>query len=131
MQNIFADLVLFVHVLFVLFVLGGQILIVAGLLRGWQWVRNFCFRALHLLAVAYVVLESLMGVMCPLTLWENALRSGAGEEGYGRSFVRYWVRELLFYEAPAWVFTLVYSLFLILVVLSWVYGRPRYKGRVR
>ena len=42
--------------------------------------------------------------MCPLTLWEDALRGGARAE----SFVGRWVRYFLYYEAPEWVFTLAY-----------------------
>ena len=131
MEKIFADIILFLHTLFVLFVVGGQVLIMAGLLRGWHWVRVYWFRLLHLCAIAYVVMESIAGVMCPLTVWENALRSDVEQEGYGRSFIRHWVHELLFYEAPPWVFTLIYSLFLILVVATWIYGKPRRKGKAR
>lgn len=123
-----ADIILSVHVLFILFVVGGQLLIMVGIFLNWHWIRNFYFRLLHFAAIAYVLLESLFGMMCPLTLWENALRREAGEGGYGESFIRYWVHKLVFYEAPGWVFTLVYLLFFSLVVISWVYARPQRNG---
>ena len=45
-----------------------------------------------------------VSVMCPLTVWEDALRGGVRAE----SFVGRWVRYFLYYEAPEWVFTLAY-----------------------
>ena len=98
-----ADAVLIVHVLFVLFVVGGFALILAGAWR-WGWVRNRWFRYLHLAAIAFVALEALVGMTCPLTVWEDALRGGGSAE----SFVGRWVRRLLYYRAPEWVFTVLY-----------------------
>ena len=49
-------------------------------------------------------LEALLGVACPLTVWEDLLRGGARPE----SFVGRWVQRLLYYQAPEWVFTVAY-----------------------
>ena len=65
-----ADALLVVHALFVLFVTAGLLLIATGGLRGWYWVRNAYFRWAHLLAIAVVVLQSWLGLICPLTIWE-------------------------------------------------------------
>jgi hypothetical protein len=120
-----ADAVLIVHALFVAFVVFGLVLILLGLWLGWGWVRNFWFRIAHLAAIGIVVAQSWVGVLCPLTLWENALRRAAGDAGYSGSFIQHWLHELLFYEAAPWVFTLVYTAFGAAVVLTWVFGRPR------
>ena len=125
MERLLADLILLLHFAFILFVVVGQLLISIGLWRHWQWVRNFTFRILHLLAIGYVVAEAWLGVSCPLTVWENQLRRAAGEQGYGDGFIAYWLHALIFYEAPPWVFTLIYTLFFLLVVASWIRGRPR------
>src|SRR5947207_5040882 len=55
-----ADAVLFVHVLFVLFVVGGFALILAGA-RRWGWVHNRAFRIAHLAAIVFVAVETLLG----------------------------------------------------------------------
>lgn len=120
-----ADAVLVVHALFVGFVVFGLVLILLGLGLGWGWVRNFWFRIAHLAAIGIVVAQSWVGVLCPLTIWENALRRAAGEAGYSGSFIQHWLHEILFYEAAPWVFTLVYTAFGAAVVLTWVFGRPR------
>jgi hypothetical protein len=69
------------HSLFVCFVVLGLILIVAGGLRGWQWVRNPWFRLGHLQAIGIVVLQAWLGIWCPLTLLEMSLREKAGAGG--------------------------------------------------
>jgi hypothetical protein len=99
-----ADLVVVVHFAIVLFIVGGLIAVWLGAALGWRWIRNPLFRYLHLAAIVYVAGEALLGVVCPLTLWEDLLRGGAGPD----SFVGRWVRRLLYYDAPEWVFTSAY-----------------------
>jgi hypothetical protein len=69
-----ADLLLFAHALFVVFVVSGLLMIIAGRLLSWSWVRNPWFRLAHLIAIGVVVLQSWLGQVCPLTIWEMALR---------------------------------------------------------
>ncbi len=123
-----ADAVLFVHVLFVLFVVGGFALILAGAGR-WGWVHNRAFRIAHLAAIVFVAVETLLGFTCPLTLWEDVLRSTGREE---RSFVGRWLRWLLYYDLPEWVFAVAYASFALAVIACWraVPPRPR-SGRSR
>jgi hypothetical protein len=116
-----ADIVLLLHFLFVLFVVGGLAAIWIGAAARWGWVRNFRFRAAHLAAIAFVAAESLAGVWCPLTLWEDALR-GRHEE---KSFIARWVHRVLFYDLPGWAFTTAYVLFALAVAASWLLVRPR------
>ncbi len=120
-----ADGILLVHVLFVLFVLLGLLLIVAGYFYDWSWVRNPRFRLAHLAAIGVVVLQAWLGRICPLTTWEMAFRERAGDATYQGSFIAHWLQSLLYYEAPAWVFTLAYSLFGLIVAVTWVAVRPR------
>lgn len=122
-----ADLVLALHVAFILFVVGGQILILAGWALGWSWPRHCWFRLLHLLAIGFVMLQAWIGVICPLTTLENFFRDAAGIATYENGFIRHWVRELVFYTAPGWVFTLVYTVFAGLVALTWLVYPPRRK----
>ena len=120
-----ADLLLFTHVLFVLFVILGLVLILIGGARGWSWVRNAWFRLTHLVAIGVVVLQAWFGIICPLTTWEMALRARAGDATYAGTFISYWLGELLYYQAPMWVFAVAYTLFGLLVVASWYWVRPR------
>ena len=88
-------------------------------------MNRLSFRLLHLAAIATVVAQSWFGVTCPLTTLESWLRFQAGGEAYQTSFIEHWLRWLLFYEAPSWVFSLAYSLFGLLVVASWWFFPPR------
>ena len=99
-----ADVILVVHFLIVVFIVGGLIAVWIGAGAGWEWVRNPGFRYLHLSAIAFVAAEAVLGIMCPLTVWEDMLRGGVRAE----SFIGRWVRYLLFYNAPEWVFTALY-----------------------
>jgi hypothetical protein len=101
---VLADLILVVHFLIAAFITAGLILVWIGAWRKWEWVRNRWFRYLHLAAIALVALEAIIGLACPLTLWEDALRGGVQD----RTFVARWVRWVLYYNAPEWVFTLAY-----------------------
>lgn len=120
-----ADAILVIHFLFVCFVVTGLALIFVGRRRHWSWVRNFRFRVAHMAAIAIVVLQSWLGRICPLTIWEMELRARAGEQVYAGSFIAHWVENLLYYHAPEWVFMLLYTAFGALVVASWYWVRPR------
>ena len=120
-----ADAILLLHVLFVGFVVIGLVLIFIGKWRGWDWVHRFWFRIAHLAAIGFVVLQSWLGAICPLTIWEMKLRDLASDAVYEGAFIAHWLQALLYYEAPLWVFTLVYTLFGALVVASWFWVRPR------
>lgn len=119
-----ADILLFCHVLFVAFVIISLLLIFAGKLCKWDWVRNPWFRTIHLAAIGVVVLQSWFGIICPLTTWEMALRQRAGDATYAGSFISHWLETLLYYQAPMWVFTASYTAFAALVVASWYWVRP-------
>jgi polyferredoxin len=117
--QILADAVLAVHVAIVVFVVGGLVLILVGNRLGRHWVNRRGFRYLHLLAIGVVVLQAWLGVLCPLTTLEMWLRAEAGEAGYTGSFVQHWLKRLLYYEAPPWVFIVAYSLFGLAVLFAW------------
>ena len=99
-----ADALLVVHFLIAGFIVGGLTFVWIGALAGWGWVRNPWFRYLHLAAIVFVAAEALLGVACPLTVWEDLLRGGARPG----TFIGRWVQRLLYYEAPPWVFTTAY-----------------------
>jgi hypothetical protein len=127
--QLLADGVLSLHLAIVAFVIGGLVVIIAGNLRGWRWVNALWFRLTHLGAIAMVVAESWFGLVCPLTSLEMWLRAKAGETTYAGSFVEHWLQRILYYEAPAWVFTVAYSLFGLVVAATWWYFPPRFKRR--
>lgn len=124
-----ADAILITHVLFVFFVIFGLAAIYLGGILKWSWVKNRFFRIGHLLAIGVVVLQSWIGVICPLTTWEMALREKAGGATYSGSFIQHWLHKILYYSAPDWVFIVVYTCFGSLVLASWFVVRPKKKRK--
>ena len=122
--NLAADAVLLIHIAFVAFVVLGLLLIYLGCALDWRWVRRRVWRIAHLVAIAVVVVQSWLGLVCPLTTWEMQLRAMAGSEVYAGSFIQHWLHALLYYRAPDWVFLLVYTIFGSLVLASWFIVRP-------
>lgn len=126
MNGFLADLILLIHFSYVLFVVLGLAVIWLGFFRRWHFVRNFWFRLAHLLAMAYVVAESLMGVDCPLTLWENQFRLKAGGGVYQGSFIEHWVHQIMYYDGNPQTFTVIYVLFFTAMALSFWFVAPKW-----
>ena len=99
-----SDALLVLHFLIVAFIVGALPAVWIGKWLGWSWVLGPWFRYAHLAAIVFVAAEALTGMACPLTVWEDALRGSVHAE----SFVGRWVRRLLYYDAPPWVFTAAY-----------------------
>ena len=72
-----ADLLVVLHILFVLFVLFGGLLALR-----WRWVWP-----VHLLSAAWGALIEFKGWICPLTPLENSMRQLGGESGYTGGFI--------------------------------------------
>ena len=126
---IFADLLLILHTMLVAFVILGLVAIYVGYFLKWRWVRNVWFRLSHLTVISVVVLHSWLGLICPLTKWEMALRASAGGSRYDGSFIQHWLQSILYYSAPDWVFIVGYTVFGALVLASWFVVRPLYLHR--
>ena len=114
-----ADLVLTIHFTIVVFVVGGLALVVVGNLRGWRFVNGWWFRLAHLVAIAIVVAQAWLGVVCPLTTLESWLRERGNEPAYEASFIEHWLSRALFFSAPEWVFTAAYTVFGLAVAAVW------------
>lgn len=123
--RLLADFVLIMHAVFIAFVILGFVLILIGAVKRWRWIRNRWFRLIHVLAIAIVVAQAWLGWICPLTEWESRLREAAGGVGYTRSFVAHWLHEVIFYDVDPGVFTALYTLFGMAVLLTWRLVPPR------
>lgn len=132
LYTLLADLIVAIHFGIVAFIVLGQLAILAGILRGWGWVRNFWFRLAHLVGIAIVAFEAVAGIDCPLTVWEYELRTLAGQTVQEGTFLGRWFHFLLFYDAEPWVFTTGYVTFALLVLLTFLVAppqRPRFLRR--
>lgn len=87
----FADVVLFAHVLFILWVVFGAFLVGARPLLRW----------LHIAALVWGVLVEILYWPCPLTLLENWLEQKAGVEPYQGGFLLHYLDKLVYPDIPA------------------------------
>ena len=115
-----ADIVLMIHFFYVLFVVGSVPVIWLGAWFKLAFVRNRWFRYLHLAAILLVVVESLLGVVCPLTVWENTLRQVETDS----SFIQRWLHKIMFYNVSEGVLTVVYIVFAGLVAMTFKWVPP-------
>ena len=81
-----ADAVVALHFAFIAFVVAGGVLTLLD--RRWAIV--------HLPAVAWAAWTEFTATVCPLTPWENTLRTEAGEGGYGESFIGHYIVPLIY-----------------------------------
>jgi hypothetical protein len=81
-----AELVLLLHVLFVVFAVVGAPLVL--------WRRWIIW--LHLPAVAWAATVEFYGLICPLTPLENWLRTGSGAMPYEDGFVAHYLWPMLY-----------------------------------
>ena len=102
--RLIADAILVVHFAIVLFIVGGLLAVWSGAALDWRWIRSPAFRYAHLAAIVFVAAEALIGMACPLTVWEDLARGGTRPD----SFVGRWLQQFLFYRAPEWIFTAAY-----------------------
>jgi hypothetical protein len=119
-----ADALLVLHFLIVAFIVGGLILVWLGAALEWRWVRNRAFRYTHLGAIVFVAAEAMLGIACPLTVWEDLLRGGVRAE----SFVGRWVHRALYYQAPEWVFAAAYVAWALATLITLWLVPPTKKG---
>ena len=124
MSSALADAIVVLHAAFVLFVVGGLVATWIGLALDKPFARNPWFRMAHLAAIAFVVCESMFGIVCPLTTWEDALRGEAHDKG----FIQRWVHAWLFWDLPPWIFTMAYTAFGALVAGTWLAFPPKRKA---
>ncbi|BCL74494.1 hypothetical protein JHS3_02300 [Jeongeupia sp. HS-3] len=116
--RIAADIVLLIHLAFIVFVLLGGVLAVR-----WRWVP-----IVHLPAVLWACYVELAGRICPLTPLENGFRVRAGEAGYTESFISHYVLPIIY---PAglnrdlqWLLAGVVML-VNLAIYAWLFHRRR------
>jgi hypothetical protein len=81
-----ADLVLLLHLAFILYATLGGLLVLR-----WPWSA-----LLHLPAMSWGIWIEFSGGLCPLTFLENDLRRAAGEAGYAGGFVEHYLLPLIY-----------------------------------
>lgn len=124
--TILADIVVVLHLAYVLYVLMGQAAIMVGYVLGWSWTRNKWFRLSHVSMIGIVVVEALLSITCPLTTLETYLRLEGGQTVRNGSFIGRFAHDLLFVTLDSATLTYLYcafgglvAIFLFLAPIRW------------
>jgi hypothetical protein len=114
-----ADLVLLLHLVFILFaVLGGTLTI------WWRWTP-----ILHLPLSVWSILVEFTGCSCPLTFLENDLRIKAGQSGYTESFVEHYLLAIIYPTGLTREFQYVLA-GVVIAINTAIYGFLLFRKRV-
>lgn len=126
-----ATLILLIHLAIVAFNVFGLVVIPVGRWLGWGFVRGFWWRFAHVLTLAAVALQAVLGRACFLTIWESALKTGAGP-GDAPPMIATWINRVLYWPLPLWMFAAGYVGVLLYALLLWRWVPPRLRtgGRV-
>jgi hypothetical protein len=112
--QLLADLIVLVHVAFVVFaVLGG---LLAARWRRVVWI--------HPLAVFWAAIVEFFGWVCPLTPLENWFRRRAGEAGYPSDFIAHYILPVLYPDELTREAQIVLGAFVLLInliIYGWVF----------
>lgn len=100
-----ADIVVVLHLLFIVFVLGGGVLVLFWRRCAW----------LHLPAVLWGILIELTGGVCPLTPLENWLRLQGEGAGYHTSFVEHYLIPVIYPAALTYELRLIFALLVVII----------------
>jgi len=117
---ILTDLVVIIHVLFIIFALLGGLLVIA---------RRYLI-IVHLPAAIWASLISFMGWICPLTPLENYLRNAAGADGYTGGFVEHYLMPILYPIGITANIQIVLGIFVVFFNIS-IYTFVYYKHIVK
>ena len=110
-----AAALLLVHFCLAAFITLGFFIIPLGYKFGWHWIKNRNVRLFHLFLIGFITAETIVGLTCPLTVLENMFRG----VDYSRSFMSYWITQILYWDLPSEVFVLLYTLCLGWVLILW------------
>jgi len=116
LYRVFADLVVVVHLAFVLFAVLGAFLVL-------RWKRCAW---IHVPCVLWAALIEFAGWVCPLTPLENWLRERAGAIAYQSGFVEHYILPLLYPAVLTRPLQIVLGLFVLGVNLG-IYGWVLYR----
>lgn len=119
--RILSDLVVVLHLLFIVFVVAGGFL---ALRRPW-------LALLHLPAATWGAYIEFSGTYCPLTPLENHFNRLAGEEGYTGGFIEHYLIPIIYptgltaeVQIFLGLFVIVINLAVYAIVLRRTFSRP-------
>lgn len=120
--RLLADLLLILHLLFIVFVIFGAVLVAR-----WRGLM-----VVHLAAVAWGALIEFAGWVCPLTPLENRARVLAGETGYQGGFIEHYLTAVIYPAGLSRDMQILLGTLVVVINLLaylWIFKKKRLNGR--
>ena len=135
--RLLADIIVIIHLLFVIFMVVGFLLTLTAVIgvyvfqKGGWFARFFdwkIFRWAHLCGIAFVGALTILGMYCPLTNLENALRRRAQDPAqYSGSFIVHYLEKLLYPNIAPIILTIATIFIAVFTVLTFILRSPARK----
>ena len=109
--HLLADLILVIHLLFILFVAAGGLLVFKS--KHWAW--------LHIPAFLWGTFIEFAGWVCPLTPLENWLRKQGGESIYRGGFIEHYLLPIIYPPGLTRNIQIALGIFVLIINLV-IYG---------
>ena len=131
--NKLADALVALHFLWILFMLAGFFLTLYGIFFKKKILNWFWFRTIHLAGIVYVGTLSILGQLCPSTIWENVLRSKVNPgQIYSGSFIIHYVEKLVYPDVnPALLQIATVSLGVFTLLAYLIAPPPKLKATIK
>lgn len=123
MNIIFSEIVLLSHFCIFLFMILSFFLIPIGYYQKWKWVKNKYYRLIHLILMGIILIETILGFMCPLTILENFLRNDIETNNK----ITQIIHQIMYWDLPSYQFIILYLLSLLYLIFLWCFFKPDFK----
>ena len=123
MNIIFSEIVLLFHFTIFLFMISSFFFIPFGYYKNWKWVKNKNYRLTHLFLMGIILIETILGFMCPLTILENFLRNGTKVNNKFTEIIHL----IMYWDLPSYQFIILYLLSLLYLIFLWCFFKPDFK----
>ena len=125
-HKIFADAIIVLHFLYILFMLLGFLLTGYALFFREKFFDRWLFRSLHLLGIFYVASLSILGKYCPLTILENELRLRYEVSlVYSGSFIVHYLERLVYPDVNPLVIQIPTVFLAIFTIVVFIVRPPK------
>ena len=136
LSGILANIVLIVHLLWIIFMLSVFLLTVIAFIRLHlfngsserfsRFMDRWLLRTFHLCGIGYVGFLAIMGKYCPLTTLENALRAKHNSsQMYQDSFIAYYLEKLVYPSVPAIVIIIPTVIAALITIIAYIVHPPK------
>ena len=125
MNIIFSEIVLLLHFFIFLFIVFSFFFIPFGYYKNWEWVKNKNYRLIHLFLMGIVLIETILGFMCPLTILENFLRS---DIKVNNKFTEI-IHQIMYWNFSNYQFIILYLLSFLYLIFLWFFFKPNFEKK--